>query len=111
MVRIAIALALAVVAALSVSAPALARAGVEGPTGVAAAVRQCSTSGLEINFGNLVARNMSCGRARAIIRRMRGIQSRFRVRGYTCRQISGGAFGGTWRCVKSRKVFRFDFGD
>ena len=59
------------------------------------------------------ARNMSCGAAKFDMRRYRSsIRKRFTTpKGFTCNRISGGTFGGTWRCVKGAQAYRFDFGD
>jgi hypothetical protein len=59
------------------------------------------------------ARNMTCRAAVLEMRRYRGqIFRRFRTpAGFTCSRVSGGQFGGQWRCVRVNRAFRFDFGD
>ena len=59
------------------------------------------------------ARNMACRAAVVEMRRYRGqIFRRFRTPGrFTCSRVSGGQFGGQWRCVRATQAFRFEFGD
>jgi hypothetical protein len=59
------------------------------------------------------ARNMTCRAAVVEMRRYRGqIFRRFRTPGrFTCTRVSGGQFGGQWRCVRAKLAFRFEFGD
>jgi len=59
------------------------------------------------------ARNMSCRSAAREIRRYRGpVYRRFRTPGrFTCSRVSGGRLGGTWRCARGARAFRFSFGD
>jgi hypothetical protein len=59
------------------------------------------------------ARNMTCRAAVVEMRRYRGqIFRRFRTPGrFTCTRVSGGQFGGQWRCVRATLAFRFEFGD
>ena len=59
------------------------------------------------------ARNMTCRAAVVEMRRYRGqIFRRFRTPGrFTCTRVSGGQFGGQWRCVHATLAFRFEFGD
>jgi len=59
------------------------------------------------------ARNMTCRAAVVEMRRYRGqIFRRFRTPGrFTCTRVSGGQFGGQWRCVRTTQAFRFEFGD
>jgi hypothetical protein len=59
------------------------------------------------------ARNMACRAAVVEMRRYRGqIFRRFRTPGrFTCSRVSGGNFGGQWRCVRATQAFRFEFGD
>jgi len=59
------------------------------------------------------ARNMTCRAAVVEMRRYRGqIFRRFRTPGrFTCSRVSGGNFGGQWRCVRATQAFRFEFGD
>jgi len=57
-------------------------------------------------------RNMLCRSAARVMRaHNRPISTSFKTSGYRCRRISGRALGGTWRCLKSNRGFRFAFGD
>jgi hypothetical protein len=33
------------------------------------------------------------------------------LRSYRCTRVSGGQFGGQWRCVRGAKAYRLEFGD
>jgi len=59
------------------------------------------------------ARNMTCRAAAQDMRNYRGqIFRRFRTpAGFVCMRVSGGQFGGQWRCVLGAKAYRFDFRD
>jgi hypothetical protein len=59
------------------------------------------------------ARNMTCLAAAQDMRSYRGqIFRRFRTPGrFLCTRVSGGQFGGQWRCVNGAKAYRFEFGD
>ena len=59
------------------------------------------------------ARNMTCRAAGRELRRYKkSISRRFRTPGgFVCTRVSGGTFGGQWRCVRGRQAFRFEFGD
>ena len=59
------------------------------------------------------ARNMRCRAAAQDMRRYRGqIFRRFRTPGgFVCTRVSGGQFGGQWRCVRGTRAYRFEFGD
>jgi hypothetical protein len=59
------------------------------------------------------ARNMTCKAAAQEMRSYRGQISRtFTTPGrFRCTRVSGGQFGGQWRCVQGTRAFRFDFGD
>jgi hypothetical protein len=59
------------------------------------------------------SRDMSCASAAKEMKRYRGnISTTFTTPGsYACRRVSGGQFGGQWRCVKDHKAFRFEFRD
>jgi hypothetical protein len=59
------------------------------------------------------SRDMSCETAAKEMQRYRGEISRtFKTPGgYACSRVSGGQFGGQWRCVKGHKAFRFEFAD
>ncbi|MDQ4048547.1 MAG: hypothetical protein M3131_04075 [Actinomycetota bacterium] len=57
-------------------------------------------------------RNMLCRSAVRVMRaHNRPIPGSFRTSGYRCRRISGSRLGGTWRCARSNRAFRFSFGD
>jgi hypothetical protein len=59
------------------------------------------------------SRDMSCATAASEMKRYRGEISRtFKTPGgFACTRVSGGQFGGQWRCVKGHKAFRFEFAD
>ncbi|MEJ7714505.1 MAG: hypothetical protein WKF40_01870 [Thermoleophilaceae bacterium] len=78
---------------------------------VAARVHRCRNSaGPTITITS--TRNMLCRSAARVMRaHNRPISTSFKTSGYRCRRISGGALGGTWRCLKSNRGFRFAFGD
>jgi hypothetical protein len=59
------------------------------------------------------ARDMSCERAAREMRDYKGqISPRFTTPAkFTCARVSGGRFGGQWRCVHDHKAFRFEFRD
>jgi hypothetical protein len=59
------------------------------------------------------SRDMSCETAAKEMKRYRGEISRtFKTPGgFSCTRVSGGQFGGQWRCVKGHKAFRFEFAD
>jgi hypothetical protein len=59
------------------------------------------------------ARNITCGAAARELRRYkRSIFRRFHTPGgFLCIQVSGGRFGGQWRCARGVRAFRFEFGD
>ena len=59
------------------------------------------------------ARNMTCRAAAQDMRNYRGqIFRRFRTAGgFVCSRVSGGQFGGQWRCVSGAKAYRFEFRD
>jgi len=59
------------------------------------------------------ARDMSCATAASEMKRYRGnISATFKTPGrFTCTRVSGGQFGGQWRCVNGHKAFRFEFRD
>lgn len=98
----------AVGAAAGVLAPA---AGVAADT-YSPNVRDCSiqaTKGAKISS----ARGMRCISAAREIQRYRGqISFSFHTpRGYRCQRVSGGQFGGQWRCTQAPRAFRFEFAD
>jgi len=59
------------------------------------------------------ARNMTCRAAATDMRTYRGqIFRRFKTpAGFLCQRVSGGQFGGQWRCVRGNRAYRFEFGD
>ena len=59
------------------------------------------------------SRDMSCDRAAQEMRRYRGNISRTFTTpaGFRCTRVSGGQFGGQWRCARKNKAFRFEFAD
>jgi hypothetical protein len=59
------------------------------------------------------ARNMTCRAAANDMRSYRGqIYRRFKTpAGFVCQRVSGGQFGGQWRCVRGNRAYRFEFGD
>jgi hypothetical protein len=59
------------------------------------------------------ARNMTChAAARELRRYKKSIFRRFRTPGgFVCTRVSGGTFGGQWRCARRGQAFRFEFGD
>jgi hypothetical protein len=83
--------------------------GFASPTGVVDCNAWASYPNIKISS----ARNMSCRAAVLDMRRYRGqIFRRFRTPGgFVCTRVSGGQFGGQWRCVSGAKAYRFEFGD
>lgn len=79
----------------------------------ASAVRDCHTWAYFPNVLISSARNMSCSKARTVMRRHRGGISRtfWTPGGFYCYQVSGVSYGGQWRCTQGRRAFRFEFGD
>ena len=59
------------------------------------------------------ARNMSCIQAMRDMRRYHGsIGGSFSTPGgFRCNRVSGGQFGGQWRCTSGQRAYRFNFGD
>jgi len=59
------------------------------------------------------ARGLTCAAAVKVMKAYKGdISYRFKVpQGFTCTRVSGGQFGGQWRCVNRAKAFRFEFAD
>jgi hypothetical protein len=78
-----------------------------------AAVVDCSAWAKYPNIKISSARNMTCQSAVREMRSYRGqIFKRFGTPGgFVCSRVSGGNFGGQWRCVKATRAFRFEFGD
>ena len=93
--------------------PGPSAAGVARYRARAAWVRDCRTWVYYPNLYISSVRNMSCRAARREMRRYRRpIYRRFRTPGgFRCLRVSGGRFGGQWRCVKGARAFRFEFGD
>lgn len=80
-----------------------------GPAG--AAVRDCSAK-VDFNMKITSVRNMTCTRARTVMRNRKGsISRRFTTGGFTCTRVMGTSLSGEWRCVSGRRAFRFVFGD
>jgi hypothetical protein len=102
-------LAICLVLACLIVLPAWADAGFSARS---AEVHACHA---RVDFNLLIssARNMSCRRAKRVMRHYRGsISYRFSApEGFRCRRVSGNRLGGQWRCKKSYKAFRFEFGD
>jgi hypothetical protein len=79
----------------------------------ASAVRDCRTWAYYPNVLISSARNLSCAKARRVMRRYRGpIYRTFSTPGgFYCYQVSGVSYGGQWRCTQGRRAFRFEFAD
>jgi thioredoxin family protein len=82
------------------------------PASARASLRDChiqATSTATISS----ARDMSCERAAREMRDYKGqISRRFTTPArFMCTRVSGGQFGGQWRCVHRNKAFRFEFRD
>ena len=84
-----------------------------GATAQSAWVRDCHHWAYYPNVLISSARNMTCRRARRVMRQYRApIYRTFTIpAGFYCYRVSGGSLGGQWRCVKGGRAFRFDFGD
>ncbi len=80
------------------------------PTPASAAVRDCSVPTIGKRFEISSVRNMTCTRARTVLRGYRGsIRSTFGVGGFTCRLVAGRLSYGQWRCTDdSGRAFRAD---
>lgn len=79
----------------------------------ASAVRDCHVYAYFPSVLISSARNMTCGQAK---REMRRYKDRiFRTfttpGGFYCHRVSGGTYGGQWRCKRGRQAFRFEFSD
>ncbi len=82
------------------------------PSGSAAFVSGCSRGQLEVNYSGISVRNMKCATARRLIGSLRRAPgARFTVQGWGCRRLSGGLYGGTFRCTRGNAAFRFGWGD
>ncbi|MDQ5834614.1 MAG: hypothetical protein M3550_16425 [Actinomycetota bacterium] len=77
-----------------------------------AIVRNCNHA-VDFNLKIISARNMRCRAARSVMRRNDDpIAVNFAApNGFRCRLKEGGPLGGTWRCTRGEKAFRFDFAD
>jgi hypothetical protein len=77
-----------------------------------ARVVSCSTR-VDFNVEVSSARNMTCRQAARDLRRHRGsIGTRFRTPGgFACRRVAGSPLAGQWRCVRTTRAYRFEFGD
>ncbi|MGI8750283.1 MAG: hypothetical protein ACR2J6_07015 [Thermoleophilaceae bacterium] len=115
-------LTLALAAALTPALTATATATAQAPTATEAKARYSSgaTAARVHKCRNRVGptititstRNMLCRSAARVMRaHNRPISTSFKTSGYRCRRISGAALGGTWRCLKGKRGFRFGFGD
>jgi hypothetical protein len=83
------------------------------PAPAPAAVVDCHVFAYYPNVLISSARNMTCrAAARDMKRYKRSISRTFRTPGgFRCTRVSGGEFGGQWRCVKGGRAYRFEFGD
>ena len=88
-------------------------AGASMPATGLAAVVDCDQYAYYPNVLISSARSMSCGAgARDMRRYKRPIYRTFTTPGgFRCTRVSGGAYGGQWRCVNGARAYRFDFGD
>lgn len=79
----------------------------------ASGVRDCHTYAFYSSVLISSARNMSCSEARQEMRRYRApIYRTFTTPGgFSCYRVSGGKYGGQWRCVKGSKAWRFEFSE
>jgi hypothetical protein len=82
------------------------------PAGGSAKVRRCHA---HADFNVLITsvRDLGCRSAAREMKRYRGsISFRFRTpHHFRCRRVSGNRLGGTWRCTRRGRAFRFEFGD
>ncbi|MFN8133334.1 MAG: hypothetical protein U0R70_17455 [Solirubrobacteraceae bacterium] len=80
------------------------------PTPASAAVRDCSVPTIGKRFEISSVRNMTCTRARTVMRGYRGsIRRTFATGGFTCRLVAGRLSFGQWRCTDdSGRAFRVD---
>jgi len=94
-------------------APILAVLALPATADAASRVVSCHTYADEPNLLISSARGMSCSAARDVMKRYRGDISRtFKApSGFACRQVSGVAEGGQWRCTRGARAFRFEFKD
>jgi len=83
-----------------------------GSSAGSAIVRDCNHA-VDFNLKITSARNMRCRAAERVMRRNdKPIATNFAVpNGFRCRLKEGGPLGGTWRCTRGEKAFRFDFAD
>jgi hypothetical protein len=81
--------------------------------GAAARVVSCSTYADYPNIRISSARGITCAAARSDMKAYSGdIERSFETPGgFTCRQVSGVAEGGQWRCTRGARAFRFEFKD
>ena len=102
---------LAVAAATIVLAAPASASSAAGYRAEAAWVRDCNH---QVGGPHLVissVRNMRCRTAVRVMRRVWTIRRTFHAGPFFCRRVSGGRYGGQWRCVDGRRAFRFDFAD
>jgi hypothetical protein len=83
-----------------------------GSSAGSAIVRDCNHA-VDFNLKITSARNMRCRAARRVMRRNdKPIARNFEApNGFRCRLVEGIPLGGTWRCTRGVKAFRFDFAD
>jgi hypothetical protein len=82
-------------------------------TATTSRVVSCSTYADYPNILISSARGMTCVAARTDMKAYRGeIGKSFKTPGgFTCRQVSGVAEGGQWRCKRGARAYRFEFKD
>lgn len=89
----------------------LAAAALAAPTPASAAVRDCDVPTIGKRFEITSVRNMTCTRARTVMRGYRGsIRRVFNTGGFTCRLVAGRLNFGQWRCADDTgRAFRFEY--
>jgi hypothetical protein len=82
------------------------------PSSGSANFRHCHRHA-DFNVLITAVRDLGCRSAAREMKRYRGsISFRFRTpHGFRCKRVSGNRLGGTWRCVRRQRAFRFEFGD
>jgi hypothetical protein len=85
----------------------------DAATAASGRVVSCSTYADFPNVKISSARGMTCAAARSDMKAYRGeIKRSFKTPGgFTCRQVSGVAEGGQWRCTSGSRAYRFEFKD
>ena len=104
---------LIIAAALAAGAAQPASASASTVEAGASAVRDCHTWAYYPNVLISSARNMSCRKAMKVFRRYGGSIYRtfWTPGGFHCYRVSGGTYGGQWRCTQGHRALRFEFGD